>query len=346
MRARARPSRAERRGRGRRRARPARSRARCRRAPRARRARSSRATPFGPRSGSQRAHAPDERGADHERATAVQRERLLARVEDRAERHVHEIGKRVRQQQRARGLRGRLGHGAATVAALTPRGPAESSWTKKSSHASSSPCVLGPCAARTRSRLIDRFGSARAVLRASPKARAAWLSPALAEALDARCERDASRGSASPTQPHSGSSRSTPARAGFPTLLASIPDPPLVLWTRGLAARRTGAGDGRARAALRTRALACARGFAAEIARAGIAVISGLAYGVDAAAHEGALDGRGRTVGGARVGTRPGHAARSARARRADPRRRRRVALGAPARTRARIRTTSPNAIA
>jgi DNA processing protein len=44
------------------------------------------------------------------------------------------------------------------------------------------------------------------------------------------------------------------------------------------------------------RALACARSFAAEIAKAGIAVISGLAYGVDGASHEGALDGRGPTV--------------------------------------------------
>ena len=91
-------------------------------------------------------------------------------------------------------------------------------------------------------------------------------------------------------------SRARPGLAGFPAPLAAIPDPPLVVWVRGpLPEGPALAMVGARRASARARST-CARGFAAEVARAGIAVISGLAYGIDAAAHEGALDGRGCTV--------------------------------------------------
>lgn len=83
--------------------------------------------------------------------------------------------------------------------------------------------------------------------------------------------------------------------ARFPELLCAIPDPPLVMWTRG----RTGFDPAVAIVGSRkatARGVATARSIAAELARAGVGVVSGLAYGIDAAAHEGALAGGGCTA--------------------------------------------------
>ncbi len=153
--------------------------------------------------------------------------------------------------------------------------------------------VSGMSRARAQS-LIDRFGSARAALRASPKARAAWLSPPLAESIEAALRAPVARQRLADAEAR-GILALGPNSPGFPAALASIPDPPLLVWVRGPLPDGAALAIVGARRAS-TRALGCARGFAAEIAKAGIAVISGLAYGVDAAAHEGALDGRGRTV--------------------------------------------------
>jgi DNA processing protein len=83
----------------------------------------------------------------------------------------------------------------------------------------------------------------------------------------------------------------------YPAMLAQIPNPPKQLWIRGEAAvfDKTAVAIVGARAATREgRAIASA--IAADLARAGIVVVSGLARGIDAAAHEGALDGGGKTV--------------------------------------------------
>jgi DNA processing protein len=83
----------------------------------------------------------------------------------------------------------------------------------------------------------------------------------------------------------------------FPPLLGEISNPPPVLWTRGdraLFACPCIAIVG-ARAATRD-GIETAYQLAADLARAGIVVVSGLARGVDSAAHTGALEAKGKTI--------------------------------------------------
>ncbi len=89
----------------------------------------------------------------------------------------------------------------------------------------------------------------------------------------------------------------SPGSAAYPPLLAQIPDAPALLYVRGEAA------------ALRAPQLAMigsrspsasgrqtAQAFSAFLAQAGLTITSGLAVGIDAASHEGALRGGGHTV--------------------------------------------------
>ena len=83
----------------------------------------------------------------------------------------------------------------------------------------------------------------------------------------------------------------------FPPLLAEISNPPDCLWTRGdhsLLTRRAIAIVG-ARDATRE-GIEIAYQIGVDLSRAGIVVVSGLARGIDAAAHTGALDGGGTTI--------------------------------------------------
>lgn len=80
--------------------------------------------------------------------------------------------------------------------------------------------------------------------------------------------------------------------AAYPPALATIVDPPPVLWMRGVAA----ALERPAVAIVGSRAgspyaLAVAERLAADLSARGIVVVSGLARGVDSAAHRGALSG-------------------------------------------------------
>jgi DNA processing protein len=85
--------------------------------------------------------------------------------------------------------------------------------------------------------------------------------------------------------------------AGFPSLLRASPDMPAVLYVRGdrgvlaepqlaMVGSRNPTAGGRA----------TARQFAAAFTRLGLCITSGLAFGIDAACHEGALDAQGPTI--------------------------------------------------
>lgn len=81
----------------------------------------------------------------------------------------------------------------------------------------------------------------------------------------------------------------------YPALLLAIPDPPPVLFVRGqLDDAPAVAIVGSRRATPYGRA--AAERLGCDLALAGVTVVSGLARGIDAAAHQAALDGRGRTV--------------------------------------------------
>ncbi len=83
----------------------------------------------------------------------------------------------------------------------------------------------------------------------------------------------------------------------YPPTLQHIADPPLLLYAKGrleLLQREAVAVVGARKASQQGKANACA--FARVLSEAGLLVVSGLALGIDAAAHEGGLAGPGGTV--------------------------------------------------
>ena len=83
----------------------------------------------------------------------------------------------------------------------------------------------------------------------------------------------------------------------FPRLLKELPDPPMLLYVRGDFART----DALSIAIVGTRGAtqygrSQAERFARALARGGLTIVSGLARGIDAAAHLGALEAGGRTI--------------------------------------------------
>jgi DNA processing protein len=85
--------------------------------------------------------------------------------------------------------------------------------------------------------------------------------------------------------------------ASYPAALSAIVDPPPALWVRGNLSALTS----RAVAIVGSRAgspyaLAVAERLAADLATRGIVVVSGLARGVDSAAHRGAVAAKGATL--------------------------------------------------
>ena len=83
----------------------------------------------------------------------------------------------------------------------------------------------------------------------------------------------------------------------YPELLKTISDPPPVLYVKGILLKEDAAAVG----LVGTRSaspygIGMARQLASDLAQSGLTVVSGLAEGIDAAGHEGALEAGGRTI--------------------------------------------------
>ncbi len=154
---------------------------------------------------------------------------------------------------------------------------------------------IGP---RMTQALLERFGTADAVLQAAPselrevQGIGVKLSQAIARAPsaeDVAAEIERCR--------QFGISLLTPQHNEYPRLLREIHDPPAVIFARGNMQPR----DALAIALVGSRhatqyGLAQAERLAGSLARAGLTIVSGLARGIDAAAHRGALAAGGRTI--------------------------------------------------
>jgi DNA processing protein len=155
--------------------------------------------------------------------------------------------------------------------------------------------ALGPIRAR---KLVENFGGIEAVYRASlTELEGAGLRAesaqciALGKALELAEEELVRAASA-------GAEIVTLDDEAYPNALKNIYDPPLVLYVRGNSSVLSAPGI----AVVGTRhptpyGIGMANRLSCDLATRGLVIISGMARGVDTAAHRGALEGKGKTVG-------------------------------------------------
>ena len=147
--------------------------------------------------------------------------------------------------------------------------------------------------------LLERFGSAGGVLSASRNelATVSGVGPKLARKIEqARAEIDATKELALCRR--LGVRIVARGESEYPTALENIPDPPALLYVKGTIESR----DELAIALVGSRRCTpygarMAERLAGALARTGFTIVSGLARGVDAAAHRGALGAGGRSIG-------------------------------------------------
>ena len=154
---------------------------------------------------------------------------------------------------------------------------------------------IGPVGVRS---LVVVLGSASAIFDASREAlqQADGIGPEMAECIvnqrdSINLEDELARAEAA------GVRLLTPLDEDYPEGLRQIHDPPLALYIRG----RLRPTDRHAVAVVGTRrathyGMDTARKLSYQLGKAGVCVMSGLALGIDTAAHEGALRGGGRTI--------------------------------------------------
>ena len=150
-------------------------------------------------------------------------------------------------------------------------------------------------------RLLRAFGDPAAIFAATGGALRGVLGSALAERLvNHDASRDIEAGRAWAAQP--GHHILTLADAAYPQALLTAADPPVLLYAKGNSAllNRPALAIVGSRNATR-QGEANAEAFALALSGAGLTIVSGLAAGIDAAAHRGALKGEASTI--AVVGT-------------------------------------------
>jgi DNA processing protein len=154
---------------------------------------------------------------------------------------------------------------------------------------------VGP---RLTAALLERFGSAGAALRASIAELSAipYVTPRLAESIRQARERADAAAELERMDRH-GIRLIALGTPDYPSSLATIDDPPYLLYLRGTLTPV----DANAVALVGSRHCTdygrrVAARLAAGLVRAGVTVISGLARGIDGAAHRAALEAGGRTL--------------------------------------------------
>jgi DNA processing protein len=159
-------------------------------------------------------------------------------------------------------------------------------------------CLVSGVGPRIRKSLLERFGSARAALAAAPsELRAVYgVGPKLTHKI-AGAEQEIDVEAEIALCREHGIDILIESHADYPRALREIHDPPGALFVRG----KLQPNDALAIGVVGTRhgtqyGLRQAERLAGGLARAGLTVISGLARGIDAAAHRGALAAGGRTV--------------------------------------------------
>jgi DNA processing protein len=162
----------------------------------------------------------------------------------------------------------------------------------------------------TARKLLAAFGSAQAVFEQSGLTLRQIGSEKLASALQTEPPTLAALLQTTRDWLQAGSDRriATLGDAAYPTALLNIEDPPLMLYMLGTLCTRPDAGAALARSLAivgsrnpTPQGESNARQFAKAFGEAGLCVVSGLALGIDGAAHDGALLGGGDTI--AVVGT-------------------------------------------
>ncbi|HEU5218736.1 MAG TPA: DNA-processing protein DprA [Gemmatimonadales bacterium] len=157
--------------------------------------------------------------------------------------------------------------------------------------------VPGIGAARLRA-LLARFGTAHGALAAPSASLCAVSGISGAAATAITMAKRASGRRALAALEEIGGHMLLPSDPGFPPLLREIPDPPTYLFALGNlhALERPAVAIVGSRDHSAYGAEVC-RGVARAAAQAGLAVISGMARGLDAVAHAGALEAPGLTIG-------------------------------------------------